>query len=129
VGVPALLLSNAKLWDDLKDDPNKNTHCIFIIFVLVVLIQGLLSAVNKAMDYVCFSAKVWPTPDREQSRSYRLAVWWLKHVWIEFGLDVISIVLLVLATLGAMAILTHSTSVCFGLCRFFFAAVLFLGFA
>jgi hypothetical protein len=94
IGSPVLLLTNESLSAKLTLAPNG--AMIGMLFLVGVVGQVLLAALNKALMWYCYFLELYPS--RRRSRAYGYAFWLSEQFWIDLLADVVSLILFGYAT-------------------------------
>ena len=97
VGVPVLFLSNEQLWPMLR---NAGTvRLLATLFLAGVTAQVLLAVANKYAMWALYYGET--RDDFQRRKRYRLADWFSEQFWVDFIVDVASLVMFGLGTYTA----------------------------
>lgn len=101
IGGPVLFLTNAGPRADLAR--SGMSRCIALAFLGGVALQILLAALNKTLMWANYYAEL--TPGAPEKWLFRNAAWLSEQFWIDFLVDIASLVLFGWATWTAFMIL------------------------
>jgi hypothetical protein len=102
VGGPVLLLTNEKLWTLIAK--SGCARAIAIALLVGVALQVVLAALNKAVMWGSYYGEIEVTFRTE--RRYQVAIWLAKQFWIDFAVDLLSMVIFGWATYRVFTIVT-----------------------
>jgi len=100
IGGPVLLLTNDAV--QRKFAASGQAAHITLAFLTGVALQVLLAVLNKNATWIAYEAE--RRADRKTKTVYRLAVWFTNEFWIEFAMDMGSLVAFTWATYRAFVI-------------------------
>lgn len=101
VGAPVLVLTNEKVWELLRQ--SGDSRFIAGCFLLGVVLQVIMAALNKVLMWSSYYAE--ENDDYAATRRYVLTEVMRGQFWIDFLVDVFSILLFVTATYRMFLIL------------------------
>jgi hypothetical protein len=105
VGAPVLLLTNDSIWKALAGSGTAPE--IGTMFLIGAALQVSLAAINKAAMWVSYYGEI--EPGYRTKTRYRLAHWVAQQFWIDLLIDLASMILFGMATVGVFKILTRAT--------------------
>ena len=94
IGAPVLLLTNEALAKAIKASGEAST--LAVLFLIGGSLQVILAAVNKASMWGIYYAEIAET--FKHTRRYKSAHWFSEHFWIDFVIDVITLLSFGIAT-------------------------------
>ena len=94
IGAPVLVLTNEALYEIILS--SGKLRLIGKLFLLGVACQIGLAALNKSVVLVQYYGEEYKT--FQQSRRHQMADWLSNQIWIDLGLDLLTIVLFAVAT-------------------------------
>jgi hypothetical protein len=100
IGGPLLFLSNEKLW--VKITNSGEARIIGICFLAGVAAQVILSCLNKTLMWALYYGEV--NPPSKRHKRYKIADWLSEQMWIDFAVDVFTLVVLAIATTKSFVI-------------------------
>ena len=101
VGAPVIFISNEAL--TTKFLGAASARCLIAAFFAGVLIQVVLTIINKHIMWGCYYGEI--IPSFQSTRRYKVADWFSKQYWIDVILDLLSLILLSYASFGIYKIL------------------------
>lgn len=105
IGGPVLLLSSDSLLARLSESDSSRSIAAF--FLIGVALQVLLASINKTVMWVCYYGELYP--DYCSKRRYRFCAWASEQFWLDFVVDLASMILFGLATYEAFEIFTGAS--------------------
>jgi hypothetical protein len=93
-GVPLLLLSNEKLWQKLAEAGR--APAILKLFLFGIAVQTGLAALNKLIMWTLYYGEL--KPEYKRLRRFRFAEWLSDQIWIDFSVDVLTVLVFAVAT-------------------------------
>lgn len=106
VGAPVLFLTNEAIWKRVAASGEART--LAMLFLCGVGLQVLLAALNKTVMWAIYYGEL--ITDFKQTRRYRVAATIAQQFWIDFVIDLGSMVLFALATYRTFVVLTAAVS-------------------
>lgn len=88
IGAPALFLTNERI-AGLISAAGVGRRMAGL-FLLGVALQVLLAALNKTVMWACYYAE--GSPNDQEKRRFRLAYWISEQFWIDFLVDIVSLI-------------------------------------
>jgi hypothetical protein len=105
IGGPVLLLSSDTLL--AKVSSSGSAKSIAVLFLFGVALQVLLAIANKTVMWVCYYGEI--NPAYCSKRRYKYCEWISEQFWIDFFVDVSSMILFGLATYETFEIVTGAS--------------------
>lgn len=105
IGGPILMVTNASVAERFQK--STATPGIAKLFLVGVGLQVLLAMLNKAVMWACYHAE--RNVDVRHGRLFRASYWICMQFWIDFLIDVASMIVFAVATIGAFRLLVAGT--------------------
>jgi len=101
VGAPVIFISNETITSKVLSNPNSKS--LIAAFLIGVLIQVILTIINKNAMWGCYYGE--ENPEFQSTYRYKLADWFSSQYWIDIVFDLLSLALLSYASYGIYRIL------------------------
>ena len=94
IGAPVLFMTNEKLVQKFSDSPDSELIAAF--FLIGVVLQVLLAATNKAVNWASYFAE--GHEERKKEWCFKFACWFCDQFWVDMSIDIASLVFFAIAT-------------------------------
>jgi uncharacterized membrane protein len=101
IGGPVLMLTSDRISKTLID--SGHARSIATLFLVGVVLQVVMTAINKAAMWVCYLAE--EEEDYQETWWYSIAHWFSRSFWLDLTFDLGSLALFAIATWRAFGVL------------------------